>query len=202
VHEAIRLLMDEHRIIEQVLGSFETLGQEIRGGLAVERPLLGEYTDFLRSYADSRHHMKEEDVLFARMVERGFSRQFGPIAAMLEEHRQGRFHVTALSGLAEAPGPLSEAERTQLVAIAGGFVGLLRQHIQKEDRILYPMALSELSPADLDQVNSQFAETERRLRDDGTHDRQSALVERLVTRFRPDPQRMANAVMSGGCFAG
>ena len=73
----IDVLMEEHRLIEQVLGSLESCAVAIDGGLAVERPLVKEYGDFFRGFADAYHHGKEEDILFQRMIERGFPTDIG-----------------------------------------------------------------------------------------------------------------------------
>lgn len=199
--KAIETLMSEHRLIEQVLGSLETFAHEVRGGLAPERPRLAEYAEFARRYADACHHGKEEDLLFAKMVERGFSREAGPVAVMLLEHRQGRAHVAALATAAEGPGPLADAERGAVVHHALGYVQLLRLHIRKEDGILYPLALQALSPAELEALEADFAAFDRRLRAEGETDRLEALAAALCARFRPDPVRMAVAAEQPACFA-
>jgi len=201
VSKAIETLMGEHRLIEQVLGSLETFAHEVRGGLAPERPLVADYAAFARRYADACHHGKEEDLLFARMVERGFSREAGPVAVMLLEHGQGRAHVAALAAATEGPGLLAEAERASLVDHALGYVQLLRQHIRKEDQILYPLALQVLSSTELETLEADFEAFDRRLRAEGELDRLEALAGSLFARFRPDPVRMAIAAEQPACFA-
>jgi hemerythrin-like domain-containing protein len=146
VEQAIELLMNEHRLIEQVLGSLETLVVEVEGGLNLERPVLADYGVFFREFADALHHGKEEDVLFARMAERGFSRESGPLAVMLHEHGAGRAHVAVLREAGQGDGALSGVEVQLVVEHASAFVPLLRAHILKEDRILYPMAVRFLPP--------------------------------------------------------
>jgi hypothetical protein len=48
-------------------------------------------------------------------------------------------------------------------------------------------------------MESEFEAFDARLRTDGSFDRLHGLAERLVTAFRPDPQRMAAAAQLGGC---
>ena len=43
MQKAIEVLMSEHRLIEQVLGSLETFTSEVEGGLAPERAVLADY---------------------------------------------------------------------------------------------------------------------------------------------------------------
>lgn len=197
--KAIEVLMNEHRLIERVLGSLETYTVEVEGGREPERAWIGEYASFLRGFADACHHGKEEDILFARMCERGFSRESGPVAVMLHEHKVGRGHVAALRQLGDGQGTPSAVETQAFLENAAGFVPLLRAHIQKEDRILYPMALRLLTGPELDAVESEFERSEAAFRADGTYDRLTALAERLTAAHRPDPARMAAAAQMVGC---
>src|SRR5262245_54472892 len=199
VQKAIEVLMHEHRLIEQVLGSLETSAAEVRAGATPLRDVIGEYAGFFQGFADACHHGKEEDILFERMIERGFPREAGLIAVMGFEHEQGRAHVRALRGVADAAGDASGAERSILLASADGFVPLLRQHILKEDRVLYPMALQVLTGPELDAMNGEFEAFEARLRGDGSYDRLQALAERLTARFRPDPERTAAVTSMSHC---
>lgn len=193
MHEAIEVLMNEHRLIERVLGSLETLAVEMEGGLVPERPILADLGRFFREFADAAHHAKEEDVLFLRMSERGFSRETGPIAVMLHEHDVGRRHVSALRQAGDGPGPLGLVEAQLVLESASAFVPLLRAHIQKEDRILYPMALRLLTAPELDAMLAAFEATDAHRRADGSLDRLHALADRLTAAFRPDPARLAAA---------
>jgi hemerythrin-like domain-containing protein len=199
LQKAIEVLMNEHRLIEQVLGSLETFVAEVEGGLAPERPRLAEYGAFFRDFADACHHGKEEDILFQRMVERGFSRESGPVAVMLHEHRVGRGHVSVLREAGGGAGPLAAVETQLVLEHAGEFIPLLRAHIQKEDRILYPMAMRLLTGPELDAMESDFEVFEARMRAAGAYDGLSGLADRLTSAFRPDPARMATAAQMVGC---
>lgn len=189
--QAIDVLMAEHRLIGEVLGSLETCVLEVKGGLSLERPVVGDYVAFIRGFADAYHHGKEEDLLFEKMTECGFSRETGPLRVMLEEHRIGRLHAAALAEVAEAAGPATRGEGEAFLRHGEGYVSLLRSHIQKEDRILYPMAVQAMGPTELDWLETEFASFERRLAASGEPDRLRDLAGRLQARFRPDPVRMA-----------
>ena len=199
--KAIEILMGEHRLIEQVLGSLETCVVGIEQGLPPERATLADYAAFFRGFADACHHGKEEDILFQRMLERGMPRQTGPLAVMFHEHVLGRARVAALRGLGEAQGPFAPVEVQLAVENASAFVELLRAHIQKEDGILYPMAERLLTGPELDALETAFEGFEKTMRADGSLDRFHSLAEALTTRFRPDPARMAEAAALVGCGA-
>ena len=199
MQKAIEVLMNEHRLIEQVLGSLETFASQVEEILAPERPVLADYGTFLRGFADSCHHGKEEDILFQRMVERGFPRETGPVAVMLYEHEVGRGHVSALRQVGDGTGPPTAVETRVVLENAGAFIPLLRAHILKEDRILYPMAVRLLTGPEMDAMETDFAAFEARMRADGSYDRLHGLADRLTAAFRPDPARMAAAARMVGC---
>jgi hemerythrin-like domain-containing protein len=196
----LTILMDEHRLIEKVLGSLETCAIEVDGGLAFERAFARDYAAFLRGFADSWHHGKEEDILFQRMVERGFSAEAGPVAVMLAEHRQGRALVAAIHGVGEGAGDVTPAERATFLSGVRGFVPLLRQHIQKEDNILYPMSERVLTTAEFETMLSDFEAFEKKAGAEAARDRLEALASRLAGAFRPEEARMA-AGSAGGCWS-
>jgi hemerythrin-like domain-containing protein len=199
VQKAIEVLMNEHRLIERVLGSLETLTAEVEGGLVPERPLLVDFGMFFRDFADACHHGKEEDILFQRMTERGFPRDTGPVAVMLYEHKVGRGHVSALRQVGEGTGPLAPMETRLVLEHAGAFIPLLRTHILKEDRILYPMAMRLLTGPEMDAMEATFEVLEAQMHADGSYDRLHDLADRLTAAYRPDSGRIAAAAQLMAC---
>ncbi len=145
--EIIETLMDEHRQIERGLGALERHLGWVKAGGSTDRATLGKFVTFLREFADKIHHAKEEELLFVKMAENGFPTEGGPIAVMLFEHGEGRAMVRRLGEISDGQGPLVERDRADAISAGEGYVRLLRDHIQKEDRILYPMAETHL-PAD------------------------------------------------------
>jgi len=201
VTRAIQILMEEHRRIEQVLGSLETYVVGIEQGLVPERATLADYAAFFRGFADALHHGKEEDLLFQRMLERGMPRQAGPLAVMYHEHTLGRARVKTLRELGAGSGPLAPVEVELAVESSSAFVELLRAHILKEDGILYPMAERLLTGPELDRLETEFETFEKTMRADGSIERFGALADKLLAAFRPDPGRMAAAASLVGCHA-
>ncbi|MBI5533085.1 MAG: hemerythrin domain-containing protein [Deltaproteobacteria bacterium] len=157
--DAFDTLMDEHRLIEQVLGALDAFTKHLEQG-ADPFPLR-EFAEFFRGYADKVHHGKEEDILFASLVARGYSTEAGPVAVMLYDHAQGRALVSALAAAGDAGDCLDAQGREQTVRAARRYASLLRHHIYKEDTILFPMARGGLSPSDLRRLDREFAAFEQ-----------------------------------------
>ncbi len=184
--EAITTLMHEHRVIEQVLDAFERCTSQLASNGEVTRATIRGFAAFFRNFVDRCHHGKEEDRLFALMVELGFPRDHGPIAVMLDEHELGREHTRVLSAIGEGEGPLTDEERKKVGSHAGAFIPLLRAHIRKEDEILYPMAMQALSPDRLVTLARDFDAFEANVMGAGEHERYHALADELIAAWSPE----------------
>lgn len=155
--DPIDLLMSEHRVIERVLDALLVVADDWRRG-GDGRPTLARFVRFIREYADRRHHGKEEDLLFEAMIEHGVPREYGPIACMLGEHEAGRELVAALGRRATQAAPWTDDDRDDNLRDAMDFTSLLRNHIAKEDQMLYPLARRTLPPATIEAMAAACAE--------------------------------------------
>jgi hemerythrin-like domain-containing protein len=182
---AIDTLMSEHQVILNVLGSLENYILQTQQGATLDRDILGDYVEFFRNFADKCHHGKEEELLFSKMNEYGFSNEAGPLAVMLLEHVQGRNHVKALAAIAAGTGLISPADQTQAVQHALGFIPLLRNHISKEDQILYPMAMQYIPTEEMDRLQEAFESFETNVMGADTHAHFHHLADKLVATFPP-----------------
>jgi hemerythrin-like domain-containing protein len=144
---------------------------------------LEQLLDFFKGFVDVCHHGKEEDVLFPEMERRGVKREGGPIGVMLAEHRVGREHVRAIAdglqqlrrGDDEAAALISEHARA--------FHEMLREHIRKEGKVLFPMA-DRLVPDDAAAtLVEKFGEIERERVGEGKHEAYHAMLHDLKKRY-------------------
>lgn len=151
-NSALDTMKSEHRRIEAVLGALEAYAQNLPTNDSQRRGDLRLFVRFLKEYADVQHHAKEEDILFAAMLEVGFPRNAGPLPVMLHEHETGRSLVAALDECAgEAAWTGETCLRVRTTAME--FSLLLFGHIQKEDMVLYDMARLRLTPELMERVD-------------------------------------------------
>jgi hemerythrin-like domain-containing protein len=157
------ILSSEHRVIEQVLDCLAALARAARAG-APDQARAAQALEFLRLFADSCHHGKEEKHLFARLAERGLPPTGGPVAVMLGEHEEGRRLIRSMEAAAQA------GDGAGFAASADAYVALLRAHIQKEDEILFRLADQVLTPDDQEALKRDF-EREEATHEAGLHAR-------------------------------
>ena len=135
-----RTLVAEHLLILRMITLLECNAVRTREGVYTNWQFYLDGVDFIRNYADRFHHAKEEDVLFAALVNNGMPREHSPVAAMLLEHEQGRAYVSAMETAALETINGQQGRENTLVENALAYTVLLQEHIAKEDDILYPLA--------------------------------------------------------------
>lgn len=177
--QATDILMSEHRVIERVIQALENAASRLEKGKEVRPGFFLEAADFIQNFADGCHHMKEEGVLFKAMQESGVPSEGGPIGVMLYEHEQGRSFTRAMRAAAQR---LEEGDTTAkqvIVDNALGYATLLRQHIMKEDRILFPLAGRVLALDRQTSLLERFEQVEHEETGEGVHEKYLALAEKL-----------------------
>jgi len=158
--EPIDKLVSEHQNILRGIDILEKASNRLDAGNVVAPEFFRQMIDFIREYADRYHHAKEEDILFKDMEKAGFPVDQGPVGVMLAEHDEGRAYI---AGMEKANEGYASDDKTQVDAIienARGYIYLLRQHIDKEDNILYPMARNVLGESGIKAMIPRFEQVE------------------------------------------
>lgn len=177
--KATQILMDEHRVIERVIVALEIAAGKLGKGENISPQFFLNASDFISGFADGCHHQKEEGVLFKTMSVHGTPENSGPIAVMLHEHEQGRQFNRQMSAAAKRLAAGGQGAVNDIVQNALGYANLLRQHIQKEDQILFPMADKVIPTPQHDQVFEDFEHIEHHETGEGVHEKYLALAEAL-----------------------
>ncbi|MEM1945123.1 MAG: hemerythrin domain-containing protein [Nitrososphaerota archaeon] len=119
------------------------------------------FITFSKMFTDRCHHSKEERCLFPCLEQRGIPREGGPIGVMLHEHELGRQLVIRLEKSVEtylAAGKGFE----DVLSICEDYINLIRQHILKENHILFPMGERVASEEDWVETSGCYEEIELR----------------------------------------
>jgi len=155
--QSVERLVAEHDLIERGLTLLEKAVARIEAGQPLPEGFPQWAPRFFQQFADQCHHAKEEDVFFPVLKQRGIPEQGGPIGVMLYEHGLGR----------DCVGRMREASQAQpfdartFADAARQYIPLLRQHIFKENNVLFRMAEQVMSEADDADVTGRFSQVEQ-----------------------------------------
>jgi hemerythrin-like domain-containing protein len=169
------VLAREHRLIERALDVLGRICAEARRSRRLDASDASQVIQFLREFADRIHHLKEEKILFPAIE----ARPFFPGCGLVSEHQLGRERAARMAGVLEGASS-GDAESLQVfVRQARSLIGLLREHIEKEDDCLANTVHRAFSSEDLVRVTGEFEETERREMGEGAFERFAGIVDAL-----------------------
>ena len=172
--KSVDRLVKEHVLIERGLNLLEKSVVLIESNQPVPDDFSKWAPGFFSQFADKCHHAKEEDLFFPLLKERGIPEEGGPIGVMLHEHVMGRDCVGRMREASEQ----DDFDGAMFATAAKEFVPLLRQHIFKENNVLFKMAENVLSEADDDAMDDRFTEVEQERELAGLHERFEAEIAR------------------------
>lgn len=129
-----RILSEEHKNILKVIALLEIEHENLAKG-KLRADFILKAIDFIKNYADKLHHAKEEDIFFKEFEAKvaHSSTHCNPVPQMLFEHDNGRTFVK------EIIAGVQSKDIEKISENIANYCNLLKEHISKEDDILYPM---------------------------------------------------------------
>jgi hemerythrin-like domain-containing protein len=176
-------LMEEHAGVKVMLGVIGKVCTRMAAGKPVPVVHLEEILEFLKVFVDRCHHAKEEAHLFPAMEAAGSPRQCGPTAVMLREHGLGRLRVREMATAIDAAAAGDAGALQRFVENARAYIELLREHIEKEDHCLFPMANQLLTEKDQQALTAAFGRVEAEEMGEGTHETYLKLANALAEKY-------------------
>jgi len=180
MNEATQVLRKEHDAILRMLDATEHVAESLASGVSVPAHILSNTIEFFRLFADRCHHGKEEELLFPALEKKGMPRSGGPIGVMLMEHDSGRTLIAEMAEAAKAYESGDQEAGRKWAKAAMNYSRLLRDHIAKENNVLFVMAERLLTPAEQEQLASAFDEIEIQKMGEGTHERLHRMMDSLL----------------------
>lgn len=180
----IETLVFEHQHIVRMLKVVRKACYGILEGQEIDYDDFKEFIEFIRGYADSHHHGKEEKILFNRMMD-----ELGGLAeklvkhGMLVEHDLGRLFVKDLEEALDKARDGDQEAKLDVIANAIGYAHLLQRHIDKEDKVVYPFALRELKAETVKEFDTDSMAFEKQAEEEGVQNRYLEILKRMEEKY-------------------
>lgn len=157
---SIDLMMSEHIYIRRMMA---VMAASLKTGM-IDSEEWEHIIAFLQDYADEHHHRKEEKILFPEMIKTIGGMVEGIIeGVMLVEHEEGRKHVRGMiHGLEAYKTAPTKVHFDRIEQDVNRYIQILGEHTEKEDRILYQMALVHLTEEAKEEVDRLCQKAEDR----------------------------------------
>ena len=152
-------LKNEHLLVEVVIAAMEREADTIDATGESDLDTVACMVDFTQNFTDGCHHAKEERALFPLLRERNAGMQ-APTSVMLQQHETGRQRIRAVTDAVPAARQGDAAAVRVIGENLRAYAKGLRDHIGKENQVLFPMADGILTADDQRQLTSEFERIE------------------------------------------
>lgn len=177
---ATEILKHEHQVILAVMDAAERELRSIHVTGKITTDNVEKIIDFGRIFIESCHNAKEEEYLLPKMQERGDVGNIGLFKAIVDEHAEGRRLLQlAARDLTPAKTCAYPSFVANVTSNLKAYVQLLRTHIDKEDRVLFPLADRLFSPDDQKTILESFDKHEKEEVGLGVHEKYLQLAHEL-----------------------
>jgi hemerythrin-like domain-containing protein len=147
--KSTKFLMQEHKFILRALDVVDNMAAWAQKNGAVDEADIGDILDFLRWFADAHHQVKEDTILFPAL-KRAASTQGRAVEHMMLEHEQERALIEQIETAVRL------AKIPEFIGYTNKLSSTLRNHIYKEDDILFEFTKAALNPEVDDSVAGEL----------------------------------------------
>ncbi|MGB8896159.1 MAG: hemerythrin domain-containing protein [Pseudolabrys sp.] len=174
----IETLLEEHRKFEKLLHVLEQELEIFDRGESPDFEILQAIIDYFQDYPETYHHPKE-DIVFEKLKLRdpAVARQIGDAEA---EHQVETNRLRQFARVVEHVLAGRELLRQTFHRVVRDFIEHQRQHMAKEERLLFPSAVKALRAEDWAEINTRLNDRKDPLFDNSTEKKFHALQQTIV----------------------
>jgi hemerythrin-like domain-containing protein len=136
--KSTKFLMQEHKVILRALDVLDSMATSAATEGAVDEGDVGKILNFLRWFADAHHQAKEETILFPALRHAAVA-QSRSVEHMMLEHEQERSLIEKIETA------IRMARIREFLSCVEKLSSTLRNHIYKEDQILFEVTREALN---------------------------------------------------------
>lgn len=177
-------LKNEHNDIIQLLNIMNKIAESIKSQDVFYTNDVEEIIDFLKYFIEKSHHGKEE-VFYPALVIAGISKENESVSAMLYEHVLARNYLKDINSCVVNCKIGNSFSGELLADSITNYVELIKNHLRKEEEIIFPIADKELSKEKQTEISEEFERIEDKIVRHGFRDHFHKLLRKLQTKY-PD----------------
>jgi len=157
-------LILEHRFIERMIRIMNKKIQTMEKEKKADISFIDTAVDFIKNYADKRHHGKEEDILFRDLDKKQLSAEHKRIMdELIKEHIMGRNNVKKLVNAKESYAQGNNDALEDITENMGMLIKFYPKHIEKEDKHFFIPCMNYFSEQEKGSMLKEGEEFDRKL---------------------------------------
>ena len=182
-------LISEHEDIIELLGIMSKISKNILSNEVFYTSDVEDILDFLKHFIEKSHHKKEEIFYpILSMIEMPNDKE--ELSVMLYEHALARNFLKDINNCVVNCKIGNSFSEELLAESMMKYVFLIKNHIKKEEKIIFPMANKVLTEEEQTEINKQFERIEESIIHHDLHEHYHRLLDKLKTKYS-DKERIS-----------
>lgn len=177
-------LTKEHKDIIELLNIMNKIADKIKSKDVFYTSDVEEIIDFLKFFIEKSHHGKEE-IFYPELKFAGIPIELESLSIMMYEHTLAKNYLKDIYSCVENCKIGNSFSGELLADSLKNYVVLIKNHIQKEEEIIFPLADKELSQEKQTDIYRQFENIEKKIISHGFQEHYHKLLKNLKIKY-PD----------------
>jgi len=159
----IETLTREHHLIRDYIDKIQVAAEVYGWGEQPPKEFFERVIEFSDTFIDQYHHVKEEEILFPRLVAKLNGELEDPFVALQNQHKIAR---EAMMEIKRCLKGYFEGDQTQTSLFwrnLGTYTSFLRAHLNRENHIFLPWVEKKLSRSERTELEALFESEENKL---------------------------------------
>ena len=157
-------LMKEHRLIERMIRLMNKKSNMMEQKNEADLAFIDTAVDFIKNFADKRHHGKEEDILFRDLDKKQLTAEHKRIMdELIKEHVMGRNNVKKAVTAKENYAQGNKNALKDITDNIGTLITFYPKHIEKEDKHFFIPCMNYFTQQERDIMLKEGEEFDKKL---------------------------------------
>jgi len=175
-------LKNEHIDIIELLNIMSKIAGKIKSNDVFYTSDVEDIIEFLKYFIDKSHHGKEE-VFYPALKDAGIHKEAELINVMLSEHVLAKNYLMDIDSCVVNCKIGNDFSGELLADSLTKYVVMIKNHIQKEEEIIFPLADRELSIENQQEIANEFERIEEKILHHGFHEHYHSLLLKLESKY-------------------
>ena len=149
-------LINEHKEINELLNILSKISDKIKSKDVFYTNDVEEIVDYLILLINKSHHGKEDGVFYPELMQSGISKEIAPLSIINYEHTLSRRYLKEIVSCVVNCKIGNDFSGEMLAESITNYVVVIKNHIKREEEIVFPMAEKLLSVDKKNEIAKKF----------------------------------------------
>ena len=176
-------LIKEHEEINELLDIMSKIAMKIKSKDVFYPNDVEEIIDYLIIIIDKSHHGKEDEVFYPELISSGIPNEKAPLSIINYEHTLAKRYLKDISSCVVNCKIGNDFSGELLADSLTNYVVVIKNHIQREEEIVFPIANEVLSSEKQNEISQRFEAIEQNNISLSFFDRFNKLLKKLKVKY-------------------